>query len=163
MAKQLIKMRELLNNFWKFIVLFLTPIFPLMLVVGVAVFADTIIGRKAARKKATDEGKDVDVEVTSRKTREGLVPKLIGYQVAIITMFILDGFAINEVVLNYVPFAFLATKIVGGFLIWIEWTSINESYKKLKGITLNELFTNYLKSLKGLLMGLIDFKKKIKE
>lgn len=156
-------MKELIHSFWKFIVLFLTPIAPLMLVVGVAILADTFIGRKAAKKKAIDEGKDVDVEVTSKKTREGLVPKLIGYQAAVITMFILDQYAINDVVLNYVPFAFLATKIVGGFLIWIEWTSINESYKKMHGITLNELFTKYIKSLKVAVMSIIDFSKKIKD
>lgn len=156
-------MKNILHNFWKFIVLFLAPIAPLMLVVGIVIFADTLFGRKAAKITAIKEGKDVDVEVTSRKTREGLIPKLIGYQVAIITMFILDGYAINEVVLGHVPFAFLATKIVGGFLIWIEWTSMNESYKKIKGITLNELFIKYIKSLKDTVMSLIDFKKKTEE
>jgi hypothetical protein len=156
-------MRELIHNFWKFIVLFLTPIAPLMLTIGIAVIADTIIGRKAAKKKAIDEFKDVDLEVTSRKTRDGLVPKLIGYQVAVITMFILDDYAINEMVMNFVPFAYLATKIVGGFLIWIEWTSINESYKKMHGITLNDLFVKYIKSLKVTVMSIIDFKKKLKD
>jgi len=156
-------MKELLQSFCKFLVLFLTPIAPLMLVVGIVIFADTIIGRKAAKKKAIDEGKDVDVEVTSRKTRDGLVPKLIGYQVAIITMFILDGYAINEMMLNFIPFNFLATKIVGGFLIWIEWTSINESKKKLSGITYNEMFIDYIKSLKKTVMSIVEFKKKVEE
>jgi hypothetical protein len=152
-------MKELLNSFWKFIVLFLTPIAPLMLVIGIAVIADTIFGRLAAKKKALDEGKNVDEEVTSAKTRAGLIPKLVGYQVAVITMFILDGFAINEVVLNYVPFTFLATKIIGGFLIWIEWSSINESYKKLKGTTLNDLFLKYIYSVRNTVTGLLKFKK----
>lgn len=156
-------MKTMLHNFWKFIWLFLLPIAPLMLVIGITVIADTLFGRRAAKAVALKEGKDVDVEVTSKKTREGLVPKLIGYQVAIITMFILDSWAINEMVINYVPFAYLATKIVGGFLIFIEWTSINESYKKIKGITLNDLFRNYISSLKKTIMSVINFKKKVED
>lgn len=157
-------MKEIITSFLKFIVLFLTPIAPLMLVIGVAVIFDTILGRKAAIHNAIKEGKDVDVEVTSKKTRSGLIPKLISYQTVAITMFVLDDFAINEVVMNYVPFAFLATKIIGGFLIWIELLSINENYKKIKGITINDMFLKYIASIKNLFKNLLtsfkDFNEK---
>lgn len=148
-------MKHLLISFFKFIVLFITPIFPLMLAVGAAIFADTYFGRRAARKLEGDDA------VTSKITRKGLVPKLIGYQAAIITMFLLDGYALNEVMINYIPFAFVATKFVGAFLIWIEWSSINESYKKMKGYTINDKIVEFLKAIKKGVSKVLDFKKSI--
>jgi len=143
-------MKELVGSFLKFLLLFLTPIAPLLLVVGVSVFADTWFGRRAARHLKED--------VTSKKTRDGLVPKLIGYQVAVITMFILDKYAINEIMAQYIPFAFLATKITGGFLIWIEWSSINENYKKIHGFTINSKFAQFLRSVRELFSKIVKIK-----
>ena len=150
-------MKHLLISFLKFIVLFITPIFPLMLAVGAAIFADTYFGRKAARHLGGDDA------VTSKITRKGIVPKLIGYQAAIITMFLLDGYALNEVMINYIPFAFVATKFVGAFLIWIEWSSINESYKKMKGYTLNDKIAEFFKEIKKAAAKILEFKKEIDE
>lgn len=146
-------MKEYIISFCKFITVFLAPISSLMMVVGIVIFADTYFGRWSARKSG--------VEVTSKKTREGLVPKMVGYQLSIISMFLLDGYMLNEVIINYIPFAYLATKATGSFLIWIEWSSINESYKKIYGYTINDKIGEFFKSIKGWFAKLIEMKKQL--
>lgn len=143
-------MKSHLISFSKFILLFLTPILPLMLVIGIVILIDTYFGRRAARAEG--------YEVTSKRMREGLIPKMIGYQLAIITLFIIDFWAINEIIMYYVPFMYLFTKICGGYIIWIEWTSINESFKIIKGYTINSKIGEFFLFIRGIIKKLTMFK-----
>lgn len=141
------------TTFLKFLAIYFAPVFPIVIVIGIVVLVDTYMGRSAARAR--------NEKVTSKKTRKGLIPKILGYQLAIITLFIIDGWAVNEIVINYVPFAFLLTKLAGGFIIWIEWTSINESYEDIHGYTLNSKIAEFFKSLRKIISIMLDFKKDI--
>jgi hypothetical protein len=147
--------KDYLLSFLKFILVYLTPVFPIMIVIGVVVLADTYYGRKAARARKE--------KVTSKNTRAGLIPKMLGYQIAIITLFIIDVWAVNEIVINYVPFTYMLTKIAGSFIIWIEWTSINESYEDIHGYTLNSKIGEYSKLVRTTIGKLLDFKKDVKD
>jgi hypothetical protein len=61
-------------NFSKYLALtfaWLSPIHGIIILILLAVGLDTYFGRRAARVKARNEGKDERIEVTSRKTRTG--------------------------------------------------------------------------------------------
>lgn len=143
-------MQPYLVKFFKFCFIFLSPIFPIMLVIGIVIGVDTFFGRRAARVRGE--------EVNSHKMRRGLISKMIGYQIAIITLFIIDIWAINDIVMYYVPFMFLFTKIAGGYIIFIEWTSINESFKDIKGYTINSKINEFFKAIRVVINKIIDVK-----
>lgn len=155
-------------KFWKLIstaLLYLAPIHPLMLLLGLGAIIDTIMGRWAAKKIAQKEGKDVRLEVTSRKTRIGLVSKLITYQLVIISLFVLDGYLLNDLVTYFLPsfpITYAVTKLIGVILLLIEFDSIDEHIYKVKGIRFSKLIKNQIKRIKNIIMGLKNFKDKIK-
>jgi len=148
------------------ITIYLTPIHPLMFLLGCVILADTVAGRWAAKHIAKKEGKDVRLAVTSAKTRKGLVSKLITYQLAVVLLFILDKFILNDLLMYFIPtfpVAFMVTKIVGVVLILVELDSIDEKYYLVKGKRLKTLFTDKVKDIKRSIFKIKDFKDKIEE
>ena len=145
------------------ILAFVSPISPLMFVIGVLIMSDTFVGRWRAKRIAILRGKDYKQVVTSRKTRLGFVSKTIGYNVVILTTFILDKYMLNEVVINYIPFEFLATKVCGIFLMKIEWDSINESVRMVRGWDYNDKIHEFFKWLKRCILFVIKFKNDVKQ
>ena len=142
---------------------FVSPISPLMIVVGILIMADTFVGRWRAKKTAILKGENYREVVTSRKTRLGFVSKTIGYNFVIITTFLLDDYMINEVVVKHIPFEFLATKICGLFLLKIEWDSINESVRMVRGWDYNDKIHDFFKWLKKCILFLLKFKNDVKQ
>jgi len=141
---------------------FFAPTFLLMGAVGLAILMDTIAGRWAAKKHALKTGKIVREEVTSRKTRQGTLSKAIVYNLVVITFFVIDKSIINEVVLNYTPYEFMATKIATLFICWIEFDSIDEKYYNVKGIRLKDKIREFFRSIAELIKNIFDFTSKIK-
>ena len=159
-------MREILLKLFWVIVLYFTPIHPLMMVIGIVIVLDTFFGRWAAKDKAKKEGKDVRLFVTSAKTRKGLVSKMITYQLAIILLFILDKYMLNDLLMYFIPsfpITYMVTKLVGVVLILVEFDSIDEKYYFVKGRRIKTLFTDKIKDIKRSIFNIKKFKDKIEE
>ena len=122
---------------------FISPLLPLALLVTFASVIDTFVGRWYARQ--TNE------VVTSRKTRLGLMRKLIIYFTALVFSFLVDRFMINEIMRNYIWFDFAFTKFVATLLIWIEYTSVDEKIKWVKGKGITDRIIEFGKALKSLI------------
>ena len=139
-----------MKNILNAIGLFLSPVIPMMAVCFFIIMVDTITGRKAARKR-----KEV---VSSRRTRLGLVSKLLTYFAVILMAYFTDYFILNEITTRYVWFDYLFTRSWTGILIWIEWTSINENIKTLRGISLNERAITFIEGVKKIVRELMTIK-----
>ena len=136
-------MKQFLLTFMAFI----SPLFPLALLITFAAVIDTFVGRWYAKHKGE--------VVTSRKTRIGFMRKLIIYFTALLFCFLVDRFMINEIARNYIWFDWAFTKFIASLLIWIEYTSIDEKIKWIKGEGITDKIVKFGKSLKAL----IGFKK----
>jgi hypothetical protein len=101
---------------------------------------DTFVGRWYARS--------IGEEITSRKTRVGLTNKLMIYFTVLIVTYLIDRFIINEIMRNYIWFDWAFTKFFASLLIWIEYTSIDEKIKWVKGKGLTDRVVDFGKSLK---------------
>lgn len=148
-----LEMKELLIKAGYAGLLFFAPIHTLMFLITCAIIIDTFFGRWAAAHKARQEGIPVREAVTSSKTRKGIIAKFIGYNGAIIFTFLVDKFILHEIVLLIFPgigIQYLITKIVALLIIWIEFDSIDESWYRVKGVTLKSLIIKKLRSVKSL-------------
>lgn len=139
-----------MKNILNAIAVFLSPVIPMLFICFGVVIVDTITGRKAARK----EGKVVN----SRKTRLGLVSKIITYFTVILMAYFTDYFILNEITTHYVWFDYLFTRTWVGILIWIEWTSINENIKTLRGYSINDKAVQFIKGVKKVITELMTIK-----
>lgn len=119
---------------------FVSPIAPLALLVSMFSIIDTFVGRWYAKK--------IGETVTSRKTRLGLTRKLLIYFVVVIMAYLVDRFIINEIMRNYIWFDWAFTKFFASVLIWVEYTSIDEKIKWVKGKGLTDRVVEFAKSLK---------------
>lgn len=134
--------------------LYISPIYPLMGLVGAMILADTITGRWAAKNKAKKEGKDIRIEVSSKKTRDGLIPKVLGYTAVILIIYVLDRFMLTDLMTHFFPafpVEYSVTKCAGLILMWIEFDSIDENYYKVKGVKIKDIITTKIKKVVGLL------------
>lgn len=145
---------------------FFGPIYPIMLLIGMVVITDTIMGRWCAKRLAKKEGKDVRLEVTSRKTRLGFISKTLAYQAAIIFTFILDSYFLGDLIQYFVPefpITFVVTKLLGVILILIEFDSIDEKYYKVTGKRMKNIIKEKIKKLKNLILGGKDVKDELEK
>ena len=119
---------------------FISPLFPLALLVSLFSVIDTFVGRWYAKH----EGQTI----TSKKTRKGLTNKLSIYFLVLITTYLVDYAIVNEITKNYIWFDWVFTKFFASLLIWIEYTSIDEKIKWIKGKGLTDRIVEFGKSLK---------------
>ena len=143
---------------------FFSPIYILLLIVGMAIFFDTFAGRWCARHIAIKNGRDARLEVTSKKTRQGALNKAIIYGLSVITVYLIDFEMINEAILLWLEspvFTFLLTKLTVLFILWIEFDSIDESYYKVKGVRIKDKIKMFFSGLKTFIQKIFDFKRKI--
>ena len=105
--------------FMKTILVFFSPIKPIILLVGLSTIIDTIAGK-------------------------GLVPKLVSYIVAVLLVYTTDFFIINELVSNFISIDYLATKLIALALISVEVKSIDESFKAVKGCSFLQKITDVI-------------------
>lgn len=97
---------------------FFAPIQVILLVIGLAIFVDTIVAIRLTTEK-----------FSSRRLRKGLIGKMITYQSAIILFFLIDYSMVNEMVKTVFSVDYTLTKLVGLFLASIEVVSIDEKIR----------------------------------
>ena len=122
------------------LLLFLAPVVPLLISVGIAILADTVFGISASIKRG--------IPFSSGTLRKGLVPKMLGYQLAVLSFFFIDRLILSEFTLQYIQIDYLLTKVLAIGLIWIEIESINESTKMLWKVSMFEKVRGILKTFK---------------
>jgi hypothetical protein len=161
-----------------FVSAFLAPIAGVLAAVGVFIAADMVMAFwrvqavKKRNKQKLQDGKRLsaqDIEKakwTSRKARSGLLPKVVSYNVVIISFFLLDKFVMNDFVHLFTEIPFALTKLLAMVLIWIEVKSIDESFEEVKGKSLFWYVTDMIKVAKnvhGKVVNVNEAKKKSKD
>ena len=101
---------------------FFAPIALIILAVGLAILADTIVALALTKRK-----------FTSKRLRNGILSKTIAYEAAILLLFLVDYAMINDAVLTVFSVPFVVTKLAGLFLIGIEVSSIDEKIRDRYG------------------------------
>lgn len=139
-----------MKNFWAVFCAFVSPLFPLMLIVSIMMMIDTYVGRWYARK--------TNQEITSRKTRLGFTRKLVAYFLVILVSYLIDYSIVNEITRNYIWFDWAFTKFFTLVLIWIEYTSIDEKVKWVCGKGLTDRIKDFANSLKNIIKYTDDIK-----
>jgi hypothetical protein len=97
---------------------FFAPIQVILLVIGLAIFVDTVVAIRLTTEK-----------FSSRRLRKGLVGKMITYQSAVILFFLIDYAMVNDMVKTVFSVDYTLTKLVGLFLASIEVVSIDEKIR----------------------------------
>lgn len=132
-----------MKNFLMIFTAFISPLLPLALIISLFIIIDTFVGRWYARQKGEI--------ITSRKTRIGFCRKTLFYFLVLICVYLIDKFIVNEITRNYIWFDWAFTKFFASILIWIEYTSIDEKIKWIKGKGLTDRIVDFGKSLKKII------------
>ena len=107
------------------LITFFAPIHGVVLTVISFILFDTVIAYWRVKKTG--------VKWTSKKLRVGLVQKSITYVALIVLFFLMDKFILNEFVKTFVNIDYFLTKSLTLIFIFIEFTSIDESYTIVRG------------------------------
>lgn len=145
---------------------YFAPVEFVFVLIGLAIFTDTYAGRWCAKKLAIRNNKDVRIEVSSKKTREGLLIKMITYNLAIMTVYTLDKNVLNPLVMYFFesfPIDYIITKGVGIVFIAIEADSIDEKYYKVTGKRIGTLIREKVSYIKDMIREIFQFKKSLKD
>jgi hypothetical protein len=114
---------------------FLTPIIPLLVIVAMAIFIDTIMGIIRAYKKK--------IKITSKKL-SGIISKMLLYQLTVISVYFIDHFLIGEFFKLFSDINLVATKVVVTTLFAVEIKSIHENIEGAYNINLWQQFKKIL-------------------
>jgi len=128
---------------------FLTPIIPLIILVGVAIAADTIFGIIKAMK--------LKQKITSRKMSQ-IVSKMVLYQGAVVLFYCIEHFILSDIIGLFTSIPLILTKLVTATLLFIELTSVSENIESAYGINLWKKFKRMLTRAKQVKEELEDFK-----
>lgn len=120
---------------------FFAPIGPLLILVGFAIFGDTIFGLIKAYKKKQ--------KITSRKL-SSLISKMLLYQFVAIGIYVIDHVLLQEFIKLFIEVDLVLTKLVVATLISIEIKSINENIEEGYGVNLWDAFKKLLSRAKDL-------------
>jgi hypothetical protein len=128
---------------------FFAPLKPLILLIGLFIFGDSIFGMIRAKK--------VGEELTSRRFSK-IVSKMLLYQLAILSFFALDILVLGDLISLFftIPFQFLVTKIVALMLITIELQSIRENIKIAYGVDIWDKVKNLIQRGQQIKKGIED-------
>jgi len=128
---------------------FLTPIIPLLILVGIAIAADTIFGIIRAKK--------LKQKITSRKMSQ-IVSKMVLYQGAVILFYSIEHFILGDIIGLFTSIPLILTKLVTSTLLFIELTSVSENIESAYGINLWKKFKEMVSRAKQVKEELEDFK-----
>ena len=118
---------------------FVSPIIPLIILVGICILFDTITGiAKAVKLKEL---------ITSRKL-SNIVSKMVLYQAAILLFFGIETYILHDFIKMVVEIPYFLTKLVSITLVMIELVSVNENLEEGFGINLWKQFKLMLKRAK---------------
>lgn len=118
---------------------FVSPIIPLIILVGVCIGIDTITGIAKAYK--------LGEEISSRKL-SNIVGKMVLYQASIILFFAIEKFILHDFIIILVNIPYFITKLVAITLVMIELISVNENLNEGFKINLWNQFKLMLKRAK---------------
>jgi hypothetical protein len=122
----LIKIKELFSSIGEWLVIklgllfvwliaYFAPLVPSMVIITVFVIIDYISGVQASRKKGQP--------ITSRRRKDS-ISKTLGYQLVLITSYLVEKFFLPN---------FPVLKVSAGFIAFVEVTSIDENVKNITG------------------------------
>lgn len=120
--------------------LFFTPIYWMIFLVGFTTLIDTGFGIWKSKK--------LKQRVTSKLCRKGLVPKATSYIALVLLAFTADFHIVNEFTKIFVNIQFVSTKLLAMVLIVIEFRSMDESFKLVKGYSFLDKLINNVKKIK---------------
>ena len=146
-----LNIKATLLSYISVIITFFTPLVPLLLLVFFAVVADTFVGRWYAKK----QGK----KVLSKITRKGFVNKMFTYGGGLTFIFMLDSWVLNDFVMMYFPKEYASTLFTALFIIWVEYTSVDEKIKWQTGRGITDRIFEFIKGIKKTIGLIIDLKK----
>jgi len=121
------------------IIAFLTPIIPLLIIIGAAIFFDTIFGIICAKKRRE--------KITSRKLSK-LISKMLLYNLSVVTFFCIEKFIIGDFLKIVTDIPLVLTKLVATTLLFIESKSIIENLELITGKNYWKLFKEMLQRTK---------------
>jgi uncharacterized membrane protein len=111
-------MKEYVLMILSVLFVYFTPVLPLLILVSVFIFSDTLLGLYTAKK--------LKKEITSRKLAR-IITKLIIYTSAMLLIFLLDKLVFGM----FIDTPFIITKLGSGVLCFIEVFSMDENIKKI--------------------------------
>lgn len=129
------------------ILAFLLPIQPLILLVTMMIVFDTISGIWKAKK--------LKEPITSHKLSR-VISKMLLYQGALITFFLLEKYLLAEFIVLFISISFFLSKVVAIFFCGIELMSMNENIKAVKGFNLFQMFKSMLTRVKEVKEEMVD-------
>lgn len=103
---------------------FLLPVKPLLILVGICIFLDTIFGVWKCKKTG--------VKINS-KGLSAIISKMVLYQSAVILFFALEKYILGDFVMIFTSIPLFLTKVIATLLVGIEITSISENIEEATG------------------------------
>lgn len=131
------------------LLVFISPIKPLLLVVGFMIVVDTIFGIIRSNK--------LGIKFTSRRFFSFFKKNFV-YQLLIITTHILDHNLINEFVTSVISIELLTTKLMAAAICYNEFKSVDENVKIAYGIDITQYIKNLYKCAKQTKDGLDELR-----
>lgn len=138
-----------LKNILLSLIIFIAPIKPLLIVVGLVIVLDTIFGIIRSRK--------IGIKFTSRRFFAFFKKNLI-YQMAIISTYILDIYLLGEFTQLIISIDLLSTKIMAAAICYNEIVSIDENLKIAYGVGLFDYIKKFFRFAKKAKEGLEELK-----
>ncbi len=148
-----------------FLATFFGPVAFVFFLVGAMIVADTIAGRWAAKHKARSQGLNTREEVTSRKTRKGMLDKMWTYLGLVVVIFIFDYYMLNAFLMYLAkgfPIEYVTTKLLGFVLVLMELDSIDEKYYRVKGIRIFDKIKIMVKRMRSIIINTSETVQEIK-
>ena len=122
-------MKSIINALLCSLVAFFVPIQGVLLLVGMSIAADTVMGLVVDRK--------CKHKITSRRLSYGIVGKMFAYEAAILLIYAIEVLLLDDITSLFLDINLIVTKIAALTLVSIEAFSIDESWRKIndnKGI-----------------------------
>lgn len=116
-------MKAIINAVLCSLLAFFVPIQGVLLLVGMAILADTIMGLYVA-KKCKDK-------ITSQRLGWGIVGKMFAYELAILMIYAIEILLLEDITSMILDIHLIVTKIAALTLVSIEAFSIDESWRKI--------------------------------
>ena len=139
MINKLIISKITLPHLFVTLLSFFIPIKAIIILVGVMIFLDTILGVTASVRNK--------IGITS-KLLSSIVSKMILYQSAVILIYCIEYFILGDLILMFTSTPLFLTKVVATLLVGIEFLSITENINKGWGINVWTKLKNLLKRSK---------------
>lgn len=137
-------------NIMSILLSLLLPIYDIILLVGFAVFLDTLTGVWSAIKTRQ--------KITSRAL-SSIVSKTLLYEATLILFYLMDVTILNDIVMSIFSVELLTTKVLALTLLSVEIISINENYKKVMNVDLWSALKNLFSRAREIKSDIKDVKK----